>query len=37
MKRISVSLPDQLVDKIKWAAGGEGRVSSYGATALADY
>jgi len=37
MKRITVSLPDELVEKIKRAAGGEGRVSSYVATALEDY
>lgn len=37
MKRITVSLPDDLVDKIKHAAGGEGQVSSYVATALASY
>lgn len=37
MKRLTVSLPDDLVAKIKRAAGGEGRVSSYVATALADY
>jgi Arc/MetJ-type ribon-helix-helix transcriptional regulator len=37
MKRITVSLPDELVDRIKMAAGGEGMVSSYVATALADY
>ena len=37
MKRITVSLPDDLVDKIKRAAGGEGQVSSYIATALSDY
>jgi len=37
MKRLTVSLPDDLVDKIKRAAGGDGRVSSYVATALADY
>lgn len=37
MKRITVSLPDDLVDKIKRAAGGEGHVSAYVATALADY
>jgi len=37
MKRLTVSLPDDLVDKIKQAAGGEGQVSSYVATALADY
>lgn len=37
MKRLTVSLPDDLVDKIKRAAGGEGQVSSYVATALATY
>ena len=37
MKRITISLPDDLADKIKQAAGGEGQVSSYVATALADY
>lgn len=37
MKRITVSLPDDLVERIKFAAGGEGQVSSYVATALADY
>lgn len=37
MKRMTVSLPDDLVEKIKRAAGGEGRVSSYVATALEDY
>ena len=37
MKRLTVSLPDDLVDKIKRAAGGEGQVSSYVATALANY
>ncbi len=37
MKRITVSLPNELVDKIKQSAGGEGQVSSYVATALADY
>ena len=37
MKRITVSLPDYLVERIKLAAGGEGQVSSYVATALADY
>jgi len=36
MKRITVSLPDELVDRIKKAAG-DGQVSSYVATALADY
>ncbi|HEX2743664.1 MAG TPA: hypothetical protein VHN16_04590 [Streptosporangiaceae bacterium] len=37
MKRITVSLPDELVEKIKRAAGGKRRVSSYVATALEDY
>ena len=37
MKRITVSLPDDLVDRIKRSAGGGGQVSSYVATALADY
>lgn len=37
MKRITVSLPDELVEKIKRAAGGERQVSSYVATALEDY
>jgi predicted transcriptional regulator len=37
MKRITVSLPDELVEKIKRAAGGERQVSSYVATALKDY
>ncbi len=37
MKRITVSLPDELVEKIKRAAGGNRQVSSYVATALKDY
>jgi len=37
MKRITVSLPDELVENIKRAAGGERQVSSYVATALKDY
>lgn len=37
MKRITVSLPDDLVEEVRRAAGGEGQVSSYVATALADY
>ncbi len=37
MKRITVSLPDELVEKIKHAAGGERQVSSYVATALEAY
>jgi len=37
MKRITVSLPDELADRIKRAAGGERRVSSYVAEALEDY
>lgn len=36
MQRITVSLPGDLVDQIKRAAG-EGQVSSYVATALTDY
>jgi len=35
MKRITVSLPDELVAKVRAAAGGEGQVSSYVAQALA--
>lgn len=37
MKRITVSLPDELVEKIKRAAGGNRQVSAYVATALEDY
>jgi predicted transcriptional regulator len=37
MKRVTVSLPDELVDKLKRAAGGERKVSSYVAAALEDY
>jgi hypothetical protein len=37
MKRITVSLPDELVERIKRAAGGERQVSAYVATALEDY
>lgn len=37
MKRITVSLPDDLVEDIKRAAGGDGQVSAYVARALADY
>ncbi len=37
MKRITVSLPDELVDRIKQAAGGDAQMSAYVATALADY
>lgn len=36
MKRITVSLPDELVDEVKRAAG-EGQVSAYVARALAQY
>jgi Arc/MetJ-type ribon-helix-helix transcriptional regulator len=36
MKRITVSLPDELVERIRRAAG-EGHVSSYVATAIAEY
>jgi predicted transcriptional regulator len=37
MKRVTVSLPDELVEKIKRAAGGKRQVSSYVATALEEY
>jgi len=37
MKRITVSLPDELVEKIKRAAGGKRQVSSYVATAVEEY
>jgi Arc/MetJ-type ribon-helix-helix transcriptional regulator len=37
MKRITVSLPDELVERIKRAAGGDRQVSAYVATALEDY
>ncbi len=37
VKRLTVSLPDELVERIKAAAGGEGRVSAYVAGALTDY
>jgi predicted transcriptional regulator len=37
MKRITVSLPDELADRVKLAAGGERQVSAYVATALEDY
>jgi hypothetical protein len=37
MKRITVSLPDELVEKIRHASGGERQVSSYVARALEDY
>jgi Arc/MetJ-type ribon-helix-helix transcriptional regulator len=36
MKRITVSLPDELVDRIKRVAG-EGQVSSYVARAITEY
>lgn len=36
MKRITVSLPDELVDKVKQAAG-DGQVSAYVGRALAEY
>ena len=36
MKRITVSLPDELVDKVQHVAG-EGQVSSYVAAALTEY
>jgi hypothetical protein len=37
MESITVSLPDDLVDRIKAAAGGEGRVSSYVAKARTEH
>ncbi len=37
MKRITVSLPDDLAERVRNAAGGERRVSSYVAAALEDY
>jgi hypothetical protein len=37
MKRITVSLPDDLAERVKTAAGGGGQVSSYVAAALTDY
>ena len=37
MKRITVSLPDKLLDRVKRAAGGERRVSAYVSAALEDY
>jgi hypothetical protein len=37
MKRMTVSLPDELVDRIKRAAGGERQVSAYVAAALQEY
>lgn len=37
MKRITVSLPDELAEKVRRAAGGERRVSSYVVAALEDY
>jgi predicted transcriptional regulator len=36
MKRITVSLPDELVERIKRVAG-EGQVSSYAARAITEY
>jgi predicted transcriptional regulator len=37
MKRITVSLPDDLADQVRQAAGGDGLVSSYVASALRQY
>jgi hypothetical protein len=37
MTRITVSLPDELAERVRRAAGGERRVSSYVAAALEDY
>ena len=37
MKRITVSLPDELVEKVRHTAGSERTISSYVAAALKDY
>jgi predicted transcriptional regulator len=37
MKRITVSLPDELFKRVREAAGGRRQLSSYVAAALADY
>jgi Arc/MetJ-type ribon-helix-helix transcriptional regulator len=37
MKRITVSLPDEMAEQIRSAAGGERRVSAYVVAALEDY
>jgi DNA-binding NarL/FixJ family response regulator len=37
MKRITVSLPDELIESIRRAAGGERHISAYVARALEDY
>ena len=37
MKRITVSIPDELAERVKHATGGERTVSSYVAAALEDY
>jgi hypothetical protein len=37
MKRITVSIPDDLAERVKRAAGGERRVSSYVSAALEEY
>jgi Arc/MetJ-type ribon-helix-helix transcriptional regulator len=37
MKRITVSLPDELAEQVRRAAGGARRVSSYVAAALEDF
>jgi Arc/MetJ-type ribon-helix-helix transcriptional regulator len=37
MKRITVSLPDELAERVRRAAGGAGTVSAYVAAALEDY
>lgn len=37
MKRITVSLPDELAERVRHAAGGTRQVSAYVARALEDY
>jgi predicted transcriptional regulator len=37
MKRTTVSLPDELVEKVRHTAGSERTISSYVAAALEDY
>lgn len=37
MKRVTVSLPDELLDRVRRSAGGSGQVSSYVAAALGEH